>query len=254
MNRIEHASYYLGDLLAEMQSGQLVLPRFQRPFVWQDSDVLLLLDSLAQGYPVGALILWGGWWRAANVAPERCRSFAGCAPPQGHTTLVLDGQQRLQSLLLASQPEGRFVWDAATGVFAVGEAAPERGVFPVRWLLDRNARDVWDGLHAVHSLAHPVEWVDAPAPPKRRGKGAAPSTPQKEARHLPQTPEQQVLAERLTRLFALQQSFASVRLGSLLIPPDATLAFAREVFRRLNTTGRPMSEADVFDALQREES
>lgn len=92
--------------------------------------------------PIGTLLLWGSWWRGARVSPGRCRSFAGCAGPAAQATLVLDGQQRVQALLNASAPDSRYVWDAVTGTFFVGEANPMCGLIPARWLFERNYREL----------------------------------------------------------------------------------------------------------------
>lgn len=60
-----------------------------------------------------------------------------------------------------------------------------------------------------------------------------------------------MLSERLNALDKMMCLFRDLRLGALLIAPEATLAFARDVFRRINTMGKPFSEEDVFKALNR---
>lgn len=46
------------DLLCEVELGKIGLPDLQRPFVWPDSKVRDLLDSMLKGYPVGYIMLW----------------------------------------------------------------------------------------------------------------------------------------------------------------------------------------------------
>lgn len=36
------------------------LPAFQRDFKWSRSQVVLLFDSIRQGYPIGSFIFFGG--------------------------------------------------------------------------------------------------------------------------------------------------------------------------------------------------
>lgn len=48
----------LETILAELKAGDLVIPEFQRPFVWEDELRLSLLDSIAQGMPIGSLLVW----------------------------------------------------------------------------------------------------------------------------------------------------------------------------------------------------
>src|SRR5713226_2319886 len=71
----------------------LQIPSIQRQFVWDAEDVRDLLDSILNGYPIGAIIIW-----------EPTSSFPS-APLVGRKTnhsrrYVLDGQQRLTALSL----------------------------------------------------------------------------------------------------------------------------------------------------------
>src|SRR5690349_20912315 len=39
-------------------TGEIVLPKYQRAFVWGPQQVLELLDSVLRDYPIGSLLLW----------------------------------------------------------------------------------------------------------------------------------------------------------------------------------------------------
>jgi len=94
-----------------------VIPDLQRPYVWSPRQVTMLIDSLFRGWPFGSLLLW-------EVKPDCFQENEGIphrpfwqvvdrtANDQGTTTsallgqpatyqMVLDGQQRVQSLILA---------------------------------------------------------------------------------------------------------------------------------------------------------
>lgn len=83
------------------------LPSIQRPFVWEPEQTLRLLDSIMCEYPIGAVMVW------MPPSAIRCRPFLknykpgervqSQLPPPGDSRayMVLDGQQRLQSLYLA---------------------------------------------------------------------------------------------------------------------------------------------------------
>lgn len=88
----------LKDLLAEIHLGTMVLPDFQRDFVWEPGATQELIVSIANNYPAGSLLRVRDAMRAFAA-----REFEG-APRLGdqrHTFLVLDGQQRLTSLYQA---------------------------------------------------------------------------------------------------------------------------------------------------------
>lgn len=84
----------IGDLYREHAFG-LSIPSIQRQFVWNDDDIKELLDSIINGYPIGSIIIW-----------EPDKSFPGVPllgksiPKNNEHKYVLDGQQRLTSLML----------------------------------------------------------------------------------------------------------------------------------------------------------
>jgi hypothetical protein len=95
------------DVVRNIDQHFYQLPSIQRPFVWDEEQILKLLDSLICSYPIGAIMVW---------KPEdkiRCRSFmhqfesgdhllSQLPPPADRKAyMVLDGQQRLQSLYLS---------------------------------------------------------------------------------------------------------------------------------------------------------
>ena len=85
------------DLLDRIHSGDMVLPDFQRDFVWEPSATQALIVSIAKNYPAGSILRVRDRQRAFSS-----REFEGAPPPASeHTFLVLDGQQRLTSLYQA---------------------------------------------------------------------------------------------------------------------------------------------------------
>lgn len=93
-------------LLNQIKEGEIVLPAIQRNFVWTTSRVTTLLDSIMRGYPVGIVLLW------ETYADIPYRQFVQEYQPDGKYSfhdnkrrqklkVVLDGQQRLQSLFVA---------------------------------------------------------------------------------------------------------------------------------------------------------
>jgi uncharacterized protein with ParB-like and HNH nuclease domain len=93
-SRLETGTPFLKDLIADVNSGQIKVPQFQRQFVWKEEQAIKLLDSIANNYPVGSLLLW----RTKNsLAVER--NIGAFTLPEtddmSPTDYVLDGQQRL---------------------------------------------------------------------------------------------------------------------------------------------------------------
>ena len=98
------------------------LPIFQRDYVWGDDwrncgyKIRLLFDSIMQGYPIGEILLWKAPPDAlkGRVFSKFISKFEGRSPAYSKEILkgedreeilpVLDGQQRLTSLLIGLAP------------------------------------------------------------------------------------------------------------------------------------------------------
>jgi hypothetical protein len=85
------------------------LPAIQRPFVWSPEQVVALFDSLLKGYPISSFLFWAvepqnrGNWQIYKFAEnfKYGEVHTELAETDGRDViLVLDGQQRLTSLLL----------------------------------------------------------------------------------------------------------------------------------------------------------
>jgi len=84
-------------LVNGVKVGDIKLPKFQRPFVWNKNDILKLLDSVYKGYPIGSILLW---LTQQELASERKIADLDIneRPDDYPTNYLLDGQQRLSTL------------------------------------------------------------------------------------------------------------------------------------------------------------
>lgn len=165
MSRIAHAepprNERLHTLLGRVRHGDILVPRFQRPFIWSDEQRLLLLDSIYRRLPIGSFIVW----RTRGNVLTCFDDIAGVpvskvtARDRGEVmTYLLDGHQRLTSLYAAladgivAEEEGsesdpqlvrspdelpgddrprRIYFDLEARAFKL---APARGVTPPTWV------------------------------------------------------------------------------------------------------------------------
>lgn len=97
----------LSTLLDEIDSGTVLLPEFQRGYVWNRDQVRGLMRSLYLGYPVGGLLMWETTSDGVSV-----RGSVGSA---GVKQLLLDGQQRVTSMygVVRGAPPPFFEGDAS---------------------------------------------------------------------------------------------------------------------------------------------
>ncbi len=84
-------------LINEENRTGIVLPYFQRPFVWDEEQQKRLIASLLAGVPIGGLLFFKGMGGGYAARPLCFSKLRYNHPP--HTSLyLLDGQQRLSVL------------------------------------------------------------------------------------------------------------------------------------------------------------
>ena len=85
----------LRELVQEFSTGAILLPQFQRNFVWRPSKIRNLLDSLLRGFPIGGFYLWRPTGGAIDAKPKALGTPRISPVFEGY---LIDGQQRLTSL------------------------------------------------------------------------------------------------------------------------------------------------------------
>ncbi len=77
--------------------GDILLPKFQRDFVWNRDQILNLFDSVSKNYPIGSILLW--------LSKQQLRSETNIAglpfkerEEEYPVNYLLDGQQRLSCI------------------------------------------------------------------------------------------------------------------------------------------------------------
>ena len=213
---------FLGKLVERIVAGKIRVPRFQRTFVWKQGDLHKLLESILRGFPIGSILVWDTAEKIAStgrIGPVKIGS-----PPDGSVGYLLDGQQRVSTLVGTlrltdemENPVDQVDWcvycDLETLEFC---REPAEGLkphhFPVRSLL--NTAGFFDACRRIQSEvddpAQSQRWIDE--------------------------------ADRLA------SSFRDYQLPLVHIR-EADLDSAVTVFARLNRTGRKMSADEMVSAL-----
>lgn len=94
----------IDELAHRIITGDILLPRFQRDFVWERGQVIELLDSIAKNYPIGSVLLW-----LSKLRLQSERTIADLRISERKIeypiNYLLDGQQRLSTIC------GALYWD-----------------------------------------------------------------------------------------------------------------------------------------------
>lgn len=210
---VQHTSNRLAAWIRYALEGRYRIPRFQRCYVWTDEQILALWDSFLGGYHVGSLLLWERYDLAPST--ERLGEVeVQCADPHG--LLVVDGQQRLGALL-TSACSGRFFFDLQAGKVVIGQEDP--WMCPMAHLLEvRDGDEKWFRWPARHAADHGL-------------------------------PDERVI----DCWGAAKDMIDRVQVSAVLMGLDWSVDRVVESFRRINTEGTRMSEAELREALERRE-
>lgn len=104
---------YMTIVLDRIKNGNILIPKFQRDFVWSTGQMLDLFDSILNGFPIGSLILWtpeqDKFMTIDDI--EGVKVIASRAERQEDVCYVLDGRQRVTTLLSSLFEEGKFSHD-----------------------------------------------------------------------------------------------------------------------------------------------
>ena len=142
----------IASLMSDIEREVIALPDLQRPFVWEDTKVRELLDSLFVGFPVGTLV----FWHTSN--DKDARALGAERPGLRATTLVIDGQQRLTSLYAVMRGVDVVGKDGATRKITIA-FRPRDGRFEVADAAIRNdpeflpnVTELWDGRRLTSQI------------------------------------------------------------------------------------------------------
>jgi hypothetical protein len=219
--------YDLFGLLQYIDYGDIGLPDIQRPFIWSNTKVRDLFDSMYRGFPVGYLLFWSneGIENTRRIGTENKRHDIP-------NRLIVDGQQRLTSLyavfrgktVLDSDYKERKIeiaFNPFEGKFEVTDAAIRKDVM---WI--PNISDLW----SIHSSSHFA--INAYLKRLRASREVSES-------------EEKIIAINIDRLFDVQKyPFTALEI-SAAVDEEAV----SDIFVRINSLGAKLNQADFILTL-----
>ncbi|GAA1691396.1 DUF262 domain-containing protein [Kribbella yunnanensis] len=203
----------IATLLDQIDSGSLLLPEFQRGFVWTRDKIRRFMRSLYLGYPVGGILLWEADISNVPVRGHRVR-------PSGLGALVLDGQQRLTTLYSLTRGKPPTFFDGDPDLF--------RGL---HFHLD----DERFQFFATAQDSPDSPWVDAGLL-LRNGVESALDQVQRHPKHAT------MYLGRLNRLTQVVERALSV---DLITGPEFDLDAIVDIFNQVNSGGTTLSKGDL---------
>lgn len=200
------------ELVAWAQNGRIRVPQFQRSYRWDSEDAERLFDSIFRGYPIGNLLMWRKPAPAAEISLGELRFKA---PERSDALWVVDGQQRLTTLI---------------GALTASQETVDR-----RFRIFYDLRDK-RFLSAPHSKQPADHWL----PIWVAGDNRRLLAWQRERNWLTD--------EDFDRCDAVATAIRTYEIPMYEIEGDDEQAL-REIFDRMNTFGKTLKRAEIFQAL-----
>lgn len=206
----------LSTLLDQIDAGSVLLPEFQRGYVWNREQVRGLMRSLYLDYPVGSLLVW-----ETETDPGAVRGDQLAA--SGVRQLLLDGQQRMTSLygVLRGRPPAFFEGN-------------EKAFTGLRF----NVRSENFEFYAPAKMRHEATWVDVSELFSTGGLQKA--TAQLQAA----LPNDEFL-EALTRLMKLQGILGKEFHLEKIAGSTWSIDMVVDLFNKVNSGGTKLSKGDL---------
>jgi len=212
----------ISELLDDIRTQDLVLPEFQREYVWTLDQAKQLMVSLVKGYPVGGLLIW------KTDRPPELKNVAKLPDKIGTVQVLLDGQQRLTTLHMLltgeipayyreedilSDPRGLY-FNLDTGEFQYYQSSRMHGDPMWRRVVDCFAGNIVDPFKiATESGEEQIAILE--------------------------------IAKRLNDNLNSLRAVKEVSLPVQVVPQHAGLEEAIDIFDRINSQGTKLTDAEL---------
>ena len=219
--KFTNTSITIKGLLGLIEAKDIAIPEIQRPFVWKNSQVRDLIDSLYKGYPTGYIILW----KNPNVKLKDGTISSG-------KKVIIDGQQRITALMTAI---------AAQKIFnsEFKETRVKIAFNPFAALDFQNGNSEAE-IFAVQTPAHlkSKHWIPDIAEIFCTNFSSWTFIPQ----YIEQNPE--MSGDDLQKVLNQLKGIESTQIGVIELSEKLDIDVVTDIFIRINSKGTPLSQGD----------
>lgn len=219
--KFTNTSITIKGMLGLIEAKDIAIPEIQRPFVWKNSQVRDLIDSLYKGYPTGYIILW----KNPNVKLKDGTISSG-------KKVIIDGQQRITALMTAI---------AAQKIFnSEFKETRVKIAFNPFAALDFQNGDSEAEIFAVQTPAHmkSKHWIPDIAEIFSTKFSSWTFIPQ----YIEQNPE--MSGDNLQKVLNQLKGIESTQIGVIELSEKLDIDVVTDIFIRINSKGTPLSQGD----------
>jgi len=206
---------FLSTIFRSMREGFYRVPAFQRDFVWEEKQVLELLESVYRGFPIGSALMWRVNEPILKVDHSGRLPLPVLETSRYPIEYVLDGLQRLTTLYACFHQEehsdGRFaaVFDLRNRIFEIRSPEGDPGAY-------LRLSDILDAKRLVGSQQRLITQTDG-----------------------------EDLVDASTQLFSAFQEYTM----PIVSIAETDVATVVKIFERVNSTGTRLGRVDFMRAV-----
>lgn len=225
------------------KDGGYWLPNIQRPFVWKEEQMERLFDSILREYPIGTLLVWK---TKSNI---RRRKFIDNYNKNLRLTdfyiteddkpkmLVLDGQQRLQSLFIGLKGSYEKK-ELAINILSGDLVSPDDIKYKFKFMLSKEIKAPW------------VKFKDIVFSNKEYNKISKDIISLFDVKLEEEQVERiETVVAKIVRLFSSEENIVSQEVDSIDNPELYSEEEIVEIFIRANSGGTPLGKSDLLFSL-----
>lgn len=219
--KFTNTSITIKGLLGLIEAKDIAIPEIQRPFVWKNSQVRDLIDSLYKGYPTGYIILW----KNPNVKLKDGTISSG-------KKVIIDGQQRITALMTAVAAQKVFNSDfkesrvkIAFNPFAALEYCngdSEAEMFAVQTPAHVKSKNWIPDISEIFSTKF-SSWTFIP-------------------QYIEENPE--MTGDDLQKVLNMLKNIETTQIGVIELSEKLDIDVVTDIFIRINSKGTPLSQGD----------
>lgn len=206
-------------ILDEIEAKNIVLPEFQREYIWSREQAKQLLVSLINSFPTGSFLLWD------TPNPPTIKNQAVLKKSKSLTHVILDGQQRLTTLYF-------FIKNKIPPYYNKDE-------------IEQDPRNLYFNLETSYfEFYQPYRMDDNPLWQKVTDCFQDKVDSMKIIQQIGAGEDRGLIKkakQNLKRLTHIKKQIFPVQ----IVPPHANIDQAIEIFDRINSQGTPLSDAEL---------
>jgi len=208
----------ISELLSEVERGEIALPEIQREFVWKPHQIRDLIDTIYRDYPAGLLLFWEKPY--GEEIPYTLVGGESVVTSGGYRSLVVDGQQRITSLLKVKRNEIKIYFNPIGEEFQIESSRIKDDPF---WF---NVSDIMNLSKSLYDIL---------------------SERERKLRDLEVSDQERDKMNR--RLERLRDRLNNYSFPVYKIPSDVTYEQITDIFTRINYKGTRIRTTDLVIAM-----